>query len=680
MKRKTATEDSTVNYNYSKKERKNRSLLIQLLTPLILIVVLTFSASAFINYKMSMDNLVDEKSEAVGIQMDTLDKAFGMFFEQTEGVLNRFVKNDLVIEHTSKEANLVREYFAETVEETTGFTNAYVAPEKTGETVMYPNVELPADIDPRDRDWYKAATEADGEMILVEPYEDSITGETIVTVAQAYFQKDRLEGVVAADISIETLLDIAQDVTIGEAGYMMILSAEGNIISYSDEVTNEEGKVDPSFLEKLDDKGGVFSYKENGEEKIFGYSTNDQTGWVLGGVVHKSDFTEQSKAMILPILIILFVIIIVTVLVMIYGVRRVVTRIIMIQHTIGTVESGNLLEEAEVHSTNELGQLSSSFNNMLAQIRKMMLQVRGISLQVSEASQTLVASAEENSASSHEVALTMSEIAKGAGEQSDMMDSNALAIEQLSLLIGKIEDGNRNIYEGSIIMNDISKEGTKTVKALHDQTDETDDMTKEAVRAIESLRTNSDDVNVIITKISDIAGQTNLLALNAAIEAARAGENGKGFAVVAGEVRLLAEQTESALSDISRLIQNMQEEITETVTLIGKTAEIYASQTQSVVDTEQAFVNIQERIQINNQGIDDIMQLMETVMHQEQIISSNTQNIAAISEETAAGTEEVSASVEQQTDSMAQLNDLAVELEKYAKEMQEQLNHFKISD
>ena len=57
--------------------------------------------------------------------------------------------------------------------------------------------------------------------------------------------------------------------------------------------------------------------------------------------------------------------------------------------------------------------------------------------------------------------------------------------------------------------------------------------------------------------INEISEQTNLLALNATIESARAGEAGKGFAVVAGEIKDLANQTNSGLTTAISLAESL---------------------------------------------------------------------------------------------------------------------------
>ena len=84
-------------------------------------------------------------------------------------------------------------------------------------------------------------------------------------------------------------------------------------------------------------------------------------------------------------------------------------------------------------------------------------------------------------------------------------------------------------------------------------------------RRIKGLGDRSLEIQEIVDTISQIASQTNLLALNAAIEAAGAGEAGSRFAVVADEVRKLADSSAQATSRIASLIRTVQTEIQDVV-------------------------------------------------------------------------------------------------------------------
>ena len=106
------------------------------------------------------------------------------------------------------------------------------------------------------------------------------------------------------------------------------------------------------------------------------------------------------------------------------------------------------------------------------------------------------------------------------------------------------------------------------VKGVQQSIDEIGAMAGNMERAgqnIQRLGARSQEITSIVQTIRDIADQTNLLALNAAIEAARAGETGRGFAVVADEVRKLAERTASSTSEITGMVNDIQQQTAQAV-------------------------------------------------------------------------------------------------------------------
>ncbi len=99
------------------------------------------------------------------------------------------------------------------------------------------------------------------------------------------------------------------------------------------------------------------------------------------------------------------------------------------------------------------------------------------------------------------------------------------------------------------------QKGVEIVRNIVDLMGKLEQEIQSASDSLLALNKQADQIDNIVSTISNIAGQTNLLALNATIEAARAGEQGRGFAVVADEVRQLATKTNASTSEIAGVIQ-----------------------------------------------------------------------------------------------------------------------------
>lgn len=164
---------------------------------------------------------------------------------------------------------------------------------------------------------------------------------------------------------------------------------------------------------------------------------------------------------------------------------------------------------------------------------------------------------------------------------------------------------------------------------------------KQVTTATEKIVANIIDLEKLSLEIKDIseivkniAGQTNLLALNASIEAARAGEHGAGFSVVANEVKELAEQaTKSAeqitdliiqtieqISDGTKSTEQMQNELGKTKEQMEETTAMFANINEATDESQRSFQTIEKNVQ----ELDDILQNVQKFI---EVIEKTTNEI-----------------------------------------------------
>ncbi len=256
---------------------------------------------------------------------------------------------------------------------------------------------------------------------------------------------------------------------------------------------------------------------------------------------------------------------------------------------------------------------------------------------------------------------------KVLSEKDTLGKSLAAMIEKLRTVVSDVKSAADNVASGSEQMSTGSEQlsqGTTeqaasaeeasssvedmsaTIKQNADNAQQTEKIAlKSAADALESGNAVSESVAAMkdiagrISIIEEIARQTNLLALNAAIEAARAGEHGKGFAVVAAEVRKLAERSQTAAGEISKLSSS-------SVQVAERAGSMLTKLVPDIQKTAELVQEISAACKEQTSGAD---QINSAIQQLNQVIQQN----ASAAEEMSTTAEELSSQAEQLQDTVS---------------------------
>ena len=219
----------------------------------------------------------------------------------------------------------------------------------------------------------------------------------------------------------------------------------------------------------------------------------------------------------------------------------------------------------------------------------------------------------------------------GAGEVSAASDELSRRTEQQAASLEETAAALEQITANVTATSQRSVEAREVTREAHGRAEQSGQVVRDAVSAMERIEESSRQITRIIGVIDEIAFQTNLLALNAGVEAARAGEAGKGFAVVAQEVRELALRSAAAAREIKSLIENSEIAVTEGVRLVSDTGRGLEHIVQLVVEVNSQMEEIATAAREQSTGLAEVN---TAVNHMDQ---ATQQNAAMVEQLNAAG-------------------------------------------
>src|SRR5574344_1776359 len=477
-----------------------------------------------------------------------------------------------------------------------------------------------------DREYFKTAMT--GKACISEPIVNKILNQKALLYAvPCYNSKGTIIGVLCLDKQIDELSLQCSVTTIGKSGRPFIIArSTGNVIgaadsSMVDNETNFESlaKTDKSYEqigkyseEMRAGKRGSGLYTLHGVKKFIAFAPVSNSNFSIAVQAPVKDFEEDIYLMVRIIILCTLFLILLVLVVGVFFANRLSGFINTARAEFQCIANGDLqLSTVKKSSREKLAKQKDEFGLMRRSLNDMVVSLSHTVSSVRESAMQVRAGGEQLSSSSQAVS-------SGASEQAASTEQMSATMEQMTSNIRQTAD---NASKTSAIASQTSADSEAGGCAV-----------SEAVEAVKSI---AEKIGII----EDIASQTDLLALNAAIEAARAGEHGKGFAVVASEVRKLAERSQTAAGEISKL-SSSSVEIAEAA---GSMLDKLVPDMRKTADLVKEITASSEEQDTGASQINKAIQELDKIIQQD---AAASEDLASAAEELAAQPEQLQSTIE----------------------------------
>ncbi|OLP64093.1 Methyl-accepting chemotaxis protein McpA [Bacillus pumilus] len=651
---------------------KRFTMIKKLITAFLFILLVPILVLATFSYEVASESLHEEimSSAANGVQQlnDSINKEVQPKIDIVTYLSQSFKKDKLKAKN--KEVLMMQlEQLAKTDEDV---VEAFVA-DQNGKLFEYSELHKGSAKSAKNEDWFQQSMK-EQDVIISDPFVDKSSDDLLITISE---QLADGSGAIGINMRLNEVIKDTLNIKIGKEGYAFVTTSDQRYVAHKTEKTGE--KLTGDFVTQMfNKKEGSFEYDYNGQPKFMFFATNEATGWKLGGTMYENEVKEAAQPVLQLTMIILAASIVIGGIAIYFIIRSIRKPMIALSESAEKISQGDLTQQIEIRSNDEVGKLAQSFNDMSAKLKQVIQAVQQSVENVAASSEELTASAGQTTQATEHITSSIEQFSNSAEHQNDMIEKSALQLNEMDRSLTHMVETISHMTESSVESSETAEGGGELVQKTAGQMQIIEQAVKEAELVIAGLEKKSKDITNILGVINGIADQTNLLALNAAIEAARAGEAGRGFSVVAEEVRKLAEQSGSSSKEIESLTNEIVEEIEKSQQMFKQVAGEVQSGLKITDETKVSFEKITHKTSEMTEEMKQINESALQITHGSKDMSQAVHQIEELSRANSAGFQDIAASAEEQLASMEEISSSSATLSQMAEELREIIKQFKI--
>ncbi len=344
-------------------------------TALVAIIIIGFSL-----YSRFSEQLTDEVQKENQILMNQVSRSVDSYLRTlmklSDAIYYSVLKNkDISDEAIGSQLKLLYDNNMDALENIALFS-------REGELLKaVPAARLKTDLDVTGESWFQETLKKTENMHFSLPHVqyvfDNAEGQYhwVVSVSRAVEITQGAyvsQGVLLLDIRYSSLEQLLNSVTLGNKGYVYLVSNDGKLIYHPKNQLIDSGRVQENHQEAAALRDGMHEERFQGEKRFVTVKTVGYTGWKLVGVTPAKGISFSGVKTRLFIVFVILLILFLLILINYYISSRITDPIHELEKSVGELEEGNLEAEISIRGSYEIQHLGRSITTMAQQIQVLM--------------------------------------------------------------------------------------------------------------------------------------------------------------------------------------------------------------------------------------------------------------------------------------------------------------------